>query len=224
MNSYHRRSPIQFNSLPVETRKRDGWSVVLRYEEEGQGPFVIDLSHISKWDIQSSTLSNVRPMGATIPESPGACSYVGGLLINRMNAVQASAWHLLASSPPIPDSQEYTDMTDAFALLCLIGTQLPSIMEKITNLDLFGASGISPFLIQGPVMDVPCQLVVMGSCDKMYGLIIGFARGYSRSMIDGILNAGMQWNLRPAGETVFQNWTRKLIMGSWIHPSSNEKR
>ena len=68
-----RYSPVSFKSKPAQTVMRDGWEVVLAYEDEGVGPFVIDLSHISKWDIQAADLSQIQPQAVNIPGDPGAC-------------------------------------------------------------------------------------------------------------------------------------------------------
>ena len=57
-----------FAHIPARTEVRNGWEVVLEYEDEATGPFLIDLSHIGKWDVQGENLSSLRPAGLVIPK------------------------------------------------------------------------------------------------------------------------------------------------------------
>ncbi|MFO7738422.1 MAG: hypothetical protein R6V46_08115, partial [Desulfatiglandaceae bacterium] len=85
MTQILRRSPVSFTIAPARTELRDGWDVILEYESEGNGPYLIDLSHSAKWDVQDIDLSQFRPRGLSIPETPGQCAFQNGILINRMN-------------------------------------------------------------------------------------------------------------------------------------------
>ena len=199
-----RYSPVSFEGNPAQIVMRDGWEVVLAYEEEGAGPFVVDLSHVSKWDIQVADLSQIQPQGVAIPEVPGACVLGKGMLINRLNQSQASVWHLSDHNLQIPDESAYTDITEGFSLLGFLGSDIFSVMEKITALDLQSPQKQRPFLLQGPVLHIPCQVVVLGKD----ALIIGFSRGYAQSMVEAILEAGRQLRIQPAGELAFYNYLR----------------
>ena len=201
METIKRYSPLIFDSQPVRTEWRDGWEVVLAYKDEGKGPYLADLSHIAKWDIQDAHLSKIQPTGIAIPQTPGACIFNNGALINRLNLTQASVWHVFGLNAEIPEGFAYTDTTDAFAMLALLGADNFSIMEKVTALNLQPREIQSPFLIQGPVLHVPCQVVILGK-DV---LIMAFSRGYAHSMSEALLEVGSEWNLKPAGELVFKN-------------------
>ncbi len=183
-----RYSAVSFEANPTQTVMRDGWEVVLSYENEGAGPFVVDLSHISKWDIQATDLSQIQPQGLPIPGSPGDCALGKGMLINRMNRTQASVWHLSDKNLQIPDESAYTDVTEGFCLLGFLGSEIFSIMEKITALDLQSPQKKRPFLLQGPVLHIPCQVVVL----EKDAVVMGFSRGYAQSMVAAILVAGRQ--------------------------------
>lgn len=202
-----RYSPVTFVSQPKQTQWRDGWEVVLAYENEGNGPFVVDLSHRGKWDIQNADLAHIQPMAVDIPDAAGKCVISHGILVNRLNQTQATVWQLSGETAEIPDVQAYTDVTDASALLAFIGQPIFSIMEKITHLDLGDPGRHPPFLIQGPVLHVPCQVVVLDN-DVV---LMAFSRGYAPSMVEAILYAGSDWGLRPAGELVFNESIQRLI-------------
>ena len=116
-----RESPVVFDANPARTDKRDNWTVVLEYDNEGDGPNVMDLSHLPRWDVQDSALDGIAPVGVTIPESPGICTLSDGVLINRMNRTQAAVWHLLNESTAMPAESPYTDVTESTVLLAITG-------------------------------------------------------------------------------------------------------
>ena len=45
MKEIQRISPVGFKATPLKVEKRDNWDVVMEYSNEGDGPFVVDLSH-----------------------------------------------------------------------------------------------------------------------------------------------------------------------------------
>jgi glycine cleavage system aminomethyltransferase T len=208
MELYRRRSPIKFSSPPSKKEIRDGWEVVLEYEDQGNGPFLIDLSHVHKWDVQGAELSHIRPMDVTIPDRPGDCILEDGLLVGRMNSTQAITWHLSEMDPAFPQEAAYTDISDAYALIAVLGKDLFPIMEKVTPLDLSTPSKAPPFLLQGPVLHVRCQIVVLGKKGDDGAVLSAFPRGYGQSVCEALLDAGMEWGLCPAGETAFRDWLK----------------
>ena len=209
MELYRRRSPVKFTSLPSKKEIREGWEVVLEYENQGNGPFLIDLSHVPKWDVQDAELSEVEPWGEMIPEHPGSCTIRNGSLFSRMNPTQAAIWHLLQVDHPIPRQPAYTDLTDAYALMAVLAKDVFSIMEKVTPLDLSSPSKTPPFLVQGPVLNVRCQIVALGEKGDDAAVLIAYSRGYGQSMSEALLNAGKEWGLSPAGENAFREWLKK---------------
>jgi hypothetical protein len=201
-----RRSPIAFTSRALQTDTREGWEVVLQYEDEGGGPFLIDLSHLPKWDVQDPDLAQIKPCGAEIPGTPGDCAFREGMLIARLNPVQALVWHLTTTPPQMPSENALTDTTDASALLALVGETLSCVAEKMTPLDLYDPSKRAPFLLQGPVLHLPVKAAVLGRKDNLTALLMACPRGYGQSFADAILDAGSEWELRPAGEKAFSPW------------------
>ncbi len=206
MKNIIRRSPVSFDSRPAKTEMRDNWTVVLEYEAEETGPYVIDLSHSAKWDLQDTNLSQFRPWGVTIPQTPGQCAFQNGILINRMNRTQAACWHLCKTSPQVPEESAYTETTDATLLLALLGKDVFSIMEKVSALDFISPERKTPFLLQGPILHVPCQVVCLEKADENIAVLFTCSRGYGESMVEGILSAGAEFGLRPAGENALNKW------------------
>lgn len=211
MESIKRYSPVQFEGQPVKTEVRDNWTVVLEYAGEGNGPWLIDLSHRTRWDLQDTDISKHSPWGMSIPEMPGRCVFENGILMNRMNRSQASIWHLDGESLDTPDDAAFTNVTDATIFLALLGKEIFSITEKLTALDFLDPLKTMPFLWQGPFSHVPCQIVILGNTAERSGLLLTCARGYAQDMMAAIFEAGAQFELHPAGENAFSEWINGYV-------------
>lgn len=210
MNAIKRYSPVAFQATPVQTEERNRWDVVLEYQGEGRGPYLVDLSHRTRLDLQSSDLDAKQPFGITVPKAPGKSIFQNGILVNRMNRTQTSLYHLDGKPGDIPGEPEYTDVTEATMFIGLIGKAVFSICEKLSALDFMDPGRKVPFLYQGPFAHVPCQLVTLNRDDARTGLVLTCSRGYGRSMISAVLDAGKEFELRPAGEVKFTDWIRSL--------------
>jgi hypothetical protein len=201
-----RLSPVSFPGKPLKTDMREYWTVVLEYEAEGQGPYLFDLSHRARWDLQEADLSSFEPFGIRVPETPGQSRFENGVLVNRMNRTQASIWHLGGKIPDAPGGPAYTQTTDATVFLGLVGQNIFAIAEKLSALDFADPAKSAPFLLQGPFSHVPCQAVALERTDQRSGILLTGSRGYARDMTHAILVAGEEFGLRPAGETAFISW------------------
>lgn len=212
MANIKRRSPVSFKSAPTRVETRGEWTVALQYADEGNGPNLIDLSHRPRWDIQDGALGEIKPLGATVPQMPGECSFGNGILINRMNRTQVSVWNLAAGADEAPGEPGCTETTDGTVFLALIGRQVFSVVEKLSSLDFQDPAKKAPCLIQGPFSHVPCQIVVLDTSEDRPGILLTCSRGYARDMVESILKAGDEFGLKPAGENKFSNWLTQLAL------------
>ena len=197
-----RSSPVSFGETPAATEVRDGWTVALRYEgEDGHpGPFLVDLSHRRRWDCQDSRIASHRPMGLSVPERFGQVGVHGPLVINRMNRTQVAIWHLgEGPPPPTPPDPGFTDTGDGHCMLAFVGAGVPAVLEHLTALDLFDPARDTPFLTQGPVLHVPCQVVTFAAAL----VVMTCARGYGETLAAAVLESGAVEGLRVGGEGVF---------------------
>jgi len=94
MKDIQRVSPVVFKNTPLKVEKRDNWDVVTEYSSEGDGPYLVDLSHKPRFDLQDSNLYGIKPFGITIPKTPGTCLLENNILANRMNNTQVSLYNL----------------------------------------------------------------------------------------------------------------------------------
>lgn len=211
MKELQRISPVVFKSTPLKTEKRKNWEVVTEYTKEGDGPFLVDLSHRPRFDLQDADLTAIKPFGMTIPEMPGNSAIESGILANRMNNTQVSLFNLACADDVVmPDEIGYTDVTESTVCVGLIGKQVFSICEKLTSLDFMDPQRKAPFLFQGPFSHVPCQIVTLSKESEKAGIILTCSRGYGRDMIHAILDAGEAFGLSPAGEARATDWINSL--------------
>lgn len=203
-----RRSPVEFPGRVAKSEVRGDWTVVLAYAEEGRGPWLTDLSPIPRWDLQDREIDRFAPAGKRVPGRPGECLFEDGVLIHRLNRTQAAVWHLGNPAARIPAAEAaYTDTTDATVCLALFGPQALAVVERLSALDFQDPRRRPPFLFQGPLAHVPCQLVLLRrGAGFAGGLVFTCARGYAESMVHALLSAGRELGLSPAGEERFVAW------------------
>lgn len=203
MSSVFRQSPVTFRCDAAEKTTHDGWEIVLAFEDESEGPWLVDLSHLQRWDFQHTNLDLKTPFGLDMPAEPGQVNLQDERLVTRMNRTQAAIWNLTRSDAlEVPEVMNFTDLTDAHCMLAVLGQGVSQVMENVSNLDLFRPDRQVPFLTQGPVMHIPCQVVTVAvDC-----VLMTFSRGYGQSFADAMLHAATGCKLRPGGEEVFSRW------------------
>ena len=197
-----RRSPVDFPATPAAAELRDGWTVVLRYEEEERhgGPWLVDLSHRRRWDYQDGNVGARTPMRLPVPPGFGQVGVHGPLVINRMNRTQVAIWHLGAGRPPeTPREAGFTETTDGHCMLAFAGAGVPEVLQHLTPLDLFDPGRRMPFLTQGPILRVACQVVTFAA-DLA---VMTCARGYGETLSRAVLSSGSVAGLAPGGEDLF---------------------
>ena len=211
MTTLKRLSAVTFETAALKTDQRENWEIVLSYADEGDGPWLTDLSHKPRWDLQDSQIDDPAISGLTVPSAPGACLLEKDRLINRMNNTQAAIWNLGREPVKLPELNGFTNVTDATIFLALYGQQAFCIAEKMTALDFMDPVKASPFLLQGPCCHIPCQVVTLAKqADWSGGLLLTCSRGYAQSMVHAILDAGAEFGLKPAGEDRFTDWMQSI--------------
>ena len=211
MTDIPRYSPVTFKSRVHNFEMRDNWKIVLDYQDEGPGPWLVDLSHKPRWDLQDSQIDNPTSCGLAVPPRPGDCLLKENILINRLNRTQAAIWHLGVEEVCLPEFKGFTDVTESTVFLALLGPNVFHVAEKLTALDLMTPARTAPFVLQGPLCHVPCQIVVLERHANMSGgYLVACSRGYADSMVQAILSGGQEFGLRPAGETRFADWVQNV--------------
>lgn len=201
-----RYSPVKFDSIPTREEFRGGWQISLEFKEQGEGLYLVDLSHLPRWDIQDKDLSGFKPFGLDIPDKPNLVVRKGLRLICRLNPTQCQIWNLDGADAEPFEGVDFTEITDGQAVLALIGRDLSEVVETIASVDIFGPALKTPCLFQAPVLQVPCQVVRLGNAGAAEAILIAFPRGYGQTMAEAILKSGSGRRPVPGGEKVFTDW------------------
>lgn len=201
-NAKQRLSPVRLKGRPAKTEMRDHWTVVLEYADEGTGPWLADLSHCTRLDIQGRPLDARMPEGIPTPEIPGGVRIQGSVAVARMGSAQAWLWRF-GADPDLPPHFGRTEITEGTLGLAIMGENTFRITEKLTSLDLQPPGRTPPFLLQGPFSHVPSQIMVIGTEPGRELVILGCSRGYGHDMVHALTDAGVEFDLRSAGERRF---------------------
>ena len=71
MAEIKRESPVQFKVSPLKVEVRNNWTVALEYDDEGQGPWLVDLAHKTRWDLQDNQIGGHAKNETTEATSSG---------------------------------------------------------------------------------------------------------------------------------------------------------
>ena len=140
-----RRSPVHLPGKLETTESRDGWPVVLAYADEGPGPWVVDLSHLRRWDIQGAALAAAAPKGLALPAAPGR-GRARGRAPRRPHRDAAGLSVGFGGKPPAM-GPACTETTEGSACIALLGRDVLRITEKLTSLDFGNPAFRAPFLL-----------------------------------------------------------------------------
>jgi hypothetical protein len=197
-----RRSPVRLPGKPEKTRTRDHWPVVLEYADEGPAPWMVDLSHCRRWDIQGSEMSAALPPGFLLPDSPGSVILHATGLVGRTGQRQAFLW-LFDGKAATPVGSGCTEATEGSLCLALLGRDVFQITERLTHLDLGGPKCEAPCLRLGPFCHVTSQIVVLKNDPADAAVLVACSRGFGHDLVQAVLQAGEEFGLKSAGERRF---------------------
>ena len=204
-----RASPVKLPGRAVKTAVRDHWPVVLEYADEGAGPWLVDMSHCRRWDIQGEQLNQAVRGGLALPASPGEVMVREGALTGRTGARQVLLWRLDGDAAG-PEGRQFTEITEGTLCLALIGKEIFRITEKLGDLDLADPGRTAPFLLLGPFAHVTSQIIVLGRDPRSTVVLIACSRAFGRDMVQAVLGVGEEFGLRAAGEDRFRAALRAI--------------
>jgi hypothetical protein len=204
-------SPVRMPARAEKTRNHNNFTVVQAYGDETSGPSLVDLSHLSKWEIDTANLDEtVKGLDLAVPREPSTAVLSHNRAICRLTPTRALVWSFDdRTDDPWTRDKNFNDLTDGTALLFMTGQGLIPILERLTELDLNLKNQDQPLFLQGPVLGVPAKILVGKNRKDETGMFISLSRGFGQSMAEAILSAASETDLSPAGEEVFSLWSGK---------------
>ena len=141
-------------------------------------------------------------MEIDLPKVPGQAVLEKEWLVSALGTAQFSFIHLGSKAITLRENPGFTDITDGRCLFAIGGKGASMLMEKLTRMNFNDPGLESLCLLQGPMVHTFGQLHILGKADSRI-FLIALGRGYARSVIHSILDAGASCNLFPAGENKF---------------------
>lgn len=204
-----RISPVRMPLKAEKTEIRNYFEVKLSYQGETSGPSLVDLSHISKWEIETSDLDKkMNDINFSVPLKPCDAFLSKKKAVCRLTSTRVLIWDFDGRDDELlKQSGTFNDLTDGNALFFLTGEGLLSIMERLVEMDLDLKNQSDLLFLQGPVIGVPAKILVCINQQYQMGMFISVGRGFGQSIADAILAAGAETDISPAGEYVFSRWS-----------------
>ncbi len=216
-----RVSPVDMGLIAERVLARNGREISLAYA--GERPqstlFVTDLSHAPKWTLQGPDLDSIRPAGLSMPEKPGMITLERSLLIARLIPTECRIMDLGVQTP-VFEEKGFTDVTDAYAAIALVGSRCFDVIAKLSSMDFEGQ--FSPRAALAPVEDVTCLLVRIEGTGSVPGIILAGARGYGHFFLDALLDAGREYSIQAAGWERFSPWIAGACSSDRIKERGND--
>ena len=209
-----RISPLNMGLEPEHSVSRNGWEIPLTYlgERKQADLFITDLSHVPKWCVKGPDLDGEQPAGLKMPVEPGAVTMDRSILIVRLLPSEARIM-ALGDDAPVFNGPIYTDVTDGYATLAVVGPKCFEVLGKLSSVDLEGPE--SAPAAQAPVEDLTCLIVRIESEDEIPGIIISGARGYGHFLLEAFLDAGKEFRIQPAGLQRSSAWIGRASRRLW---------
>jgi len=192
---------------PEEVGRLNGWDVALTYrgEKRQSGLFVADLSHLPKWAFHGTESAHRNLSGPPVPQKPGEVTVDGERMVIRLTPTE-SLFLLVHGEGPVPEEAGFTDMTDGYGALAVVGRRCFGVLRNLSPLDVEAPNRRAPFAVQGPVHDLRCVIVRLEGKEGIPGLIILAERGYGPFLLDILLDGGGEYGISPAGWRRFETW------------------
>jgi sarcosine oxidase gamma subunit len=202
-----RTSPFDLGLTPEEVGRLNGWDVALTYRGEPRQSrlFVADLSHLPKWAFHGKETGRHDLSGPPVPENPGEMTIDGERIVIRLTPAE-NLIVLLHGEAPAPEGAAFTDMTDGYGALAVVGRRCFDVLGKLSPVDMEVPGRQAPFAVQAPVHDLRCVIVRLEGKEGIPGFIILVERGYGPFLLDILLDGGGEYGISPAGWRRFESW------------------
>ncbi len=191
-------NPPRWAGQPMEELV-DGWPVILGFEPEAEEAeaVLIDVSHLNKGLLQGPGLEPFSGL------KPAEVTAAGPGLICALNPAEAVVFGLARGGLDFSGSG-FTDLSEAWVLLALLGPEAVEVLRRLSPVDLERPYQKEPFLAACPLAQVPVQVVALKTPEPAW--LVAGERSFGQALYDAILETGRHVGLRPAGVKRFEAW------------------
>ena len=187
-----------------ETFEDTGWTLVMRYENEGgdSNALLIDLSHRPK------ALAVGPAAEALGPIEPGRGVWDGQKFICCRKPGEKTLFDLNGSLESNWPDVHYTDMTDAWSLLAVIGVKAQDVMRRLIPIDFERPDLKGPFYASTRSHGIWVQLINPKTDPP--GFLLSCDRSHGQNLVEALIHLGHHLGLKPGGLRRFTVWLKAL--------------
>jgi hypothetical protein len=177
-----------------------GWTLAIRYEDEGDdsAASLIDLSHRPK------ALAVGPSAEALGPLDPGRATWDGQVYVCCRKPGERIVFDLTGPLKPTWPNDQYTDMTDAWALLAVLGPQGKEVMHRMMPIDFERPDLKGPFYAITRSHGIWVQLI--NPKIEQPGFLLASDRSHGQNLVEALFHAGRHLGLKPAGLGRLAGW------------------
>ena len=186
------------------TKEVEGWELITDYEPPvtDWSIGVVDLSHRPKalaHGPAAEGFDNITPGQAIWTGSGFACGHKPG---------EVAVFDLGGDMQVHWPSQYYTDMTDAWVLVAVMGNRAVELMQRMVIIDVERPETDSPFYVATRSHGMDIQLINTKAESPCY--LVACERSHGQNLADTLIRNGRHLGLKPVGLNAFDTWLKEF--------------
>lgn len=172
-----------------------GWNLATSYPAESNAAaHLVDLSHCPKavlWGPHDMSLA------------PGQVQWTGTAFISCRKPGEHIIWHI-TGEPPDGSNPYYTDLTDAWALMAIIGPRTVDILNRLIPIDFEQPHRREAWF--GVVRCHGLWVQVLNPKKETPGILLACERSHTHNLVQELLQNGVPLGLQPGGLNGVDTW------------------
>ncbi|MEW6265635.1 MAG: hypothetical protein AB1641_21385 [Thermodesulfobacteriota bacterium] len=177
-----------------------GWTLARKYrDEDTDAPAgLIDLSHRPKALVYGPAVEKLGRL------SPGRAEWNGQAFLCCRKPGECIVYDLLGPLQPQWPDRYYTDMTDAWVLLALIGPRAREVIQRLAAIDFERPDRPGPLFAVTRGHGLWLQL--LNPRRKAPGFFLATERSHGQNLAKGLRHVGHHLGLKIMGLDAFNDW------------------
>ncbi|MBW2367424.1 MAG: hypothetical protein JRH15_06025 [Deltaproteobacteria bacterium] len=189
-------TPPDWAGKPIETELA-GWPVITGFESDIKDAtvFLANLSHRPKALAHGDDAKAIGDFGPNklVKTETG----FAGALID----VEAMVVDLFGPGEPNWPEGNYTDVTDAYALLALWGPESPAVMQRLVSVDVVRPDLDGPFFLGTSSHGIFVYIINLKG--ETPGYLLACTRSQAENLYQACIRAGRPLGIKPEGTEAF---------------------
>lgn len=182
---------------------QNGWALAIAYPADAEVMAgLVDLSHRPKALVCGPAVESLTAL------EPGQAEWSDGAYVCCRKPGERIVFDLTANTRPAWPNAYYTDLTDAWGLVGLIGPRSIEVLRRLIPID-FEPPGVRKTLYAV----VRCHGIwvqLINPAASQPGVLLACDRSHSQNLVDGLFRHGANLGLKSAGLRLFEEWMGRV--------------